>query len=164
MTSPKLNLWNQGMAWLIQGEHYEICSLAKSEPVHLQIGASKRLLSFASRTCTLHVYFSRKWRACWQIKYFYAPIWSRPILKGFIRSHQSIIVLISPRQFAITDSFLSCSRVQDNRVSGIEKAWTRKQNGRKLGKGRAASFDHYTFLGNCQPTPPLRQHFALSKK
>ena len=24
--------------------------------------------------------------------------------------------------------------------------------------------DHYTFLGNCPPTPPLSQHFALSEK
>ena len=24
--------------------------------------------------------------------------------------------------------------------------------------------DHYTFLGNCQPTPPLSQHVALSEK
>ena len=24
--------------------------------------------------------------------------------------------------------------------------------------------DHYTFLGNCPPTPPLHQHFALSEK
>ena len=24
--------------------------------------------------------------------------------------------------------------------------------------------EHYTFLGNCPPTPPLRQHFALSEK
>ena len=23
---------------------------------------------------------------------------------------------------------------------------------------------HYTFLGNCPPTPPLGQHFALSEK
>ena len=23
--------------------------------------------------------------------------------------------------------------------------------------------DHFTFLGNCPPTPPLSQHFALSK-
>ena len=23
--------------------------------------------------------------------------------------------------------------------------------------------DHYTFLGNCPPTPPLTQHFALSE-
>ena len=23
---------------------------------------------------------------------------------------------------------------------------------------------HYTFLGNCPPTPPLSQHFALSEK
>ena len=23
--------------------------------------------------------------------------------------------------------------------------------------------DHYTFLGNCQPTHPLSQHFALSE-
>ena len=23
---------------------------------------------------------------------------------------------------------------------------------------------HYTFLGNCQRTPPLSQHFALSEK
>ena len=26
------------------------------------------------------------------------------------------------------------------------------------------SWDHYTFLENCPPTPPLRQHFALSEK
>ena len=43
------------MAWLTRGENDEICSLAKSAPVHLQIGASKRLLSFASRTCTFPV-------------------------------------------------------------------------------------------------------------
>ena len=43
------------MAWLTRGEDDKICSLAKSEPVHLQIGASKRLLSFASHTCTFHV-------------------------------------------------------------------------------------------------------------
>ena len=24
--------------------------------------------------------------------------------------------------------------------------------------------DHYTFLGNCPPTPPLSQHFVLSEK
>ena len=24
--------------------------------------------------------------------------------------------------------------------------------------------DHYTLLGNCPPTPPLSQHFALSEK
>ena len=24
--------------------------------------------------------------------------------------------------------------------------------------------DHYTFLENCPPTPPLSQHFALSEK
>ena len=24
--------------------------------------------------------------------------------------------------------------------------------------------DHCTFLGNCTPTPPLSQHFALSEK
>ena len=24
--------------------------------------------------------------------------------------------------------------------------------------------DHYTFLGNCPPTPPLSQHFALTEK
>ena len=24
--------------------------------------------------------------------------------------------------------------------------------------------DHYTFLGNCLPTPPLSQHFALNDK
>ena len=24
--------------------------------------------------------------------------------------------------------------------------------------------DHYTFLGNSPPTPPLSQHFALSEK
>ena len=24
--------------------------------------------------------------------------------------------------------------------------------------------DHFTFLGNCPPTPPLNQHFALSEK
>ena len=24
--------------------------------------------------------------------------------------------------------------------------------------------DHYTFLGNCQPTPPLSQYFTLSEK
>ena len=24
--------------------------------------------------------------------------------------------------------------------------------------------DHYKFLGNCPPTPPLNQHFALSEK
>ena len=23
--------------------------------------------------------------------------------------------------------------------------------------------DHFVFLGNCPPTPPLSQHFALSK-
>ena len=23
--------------------------------------------------------------------------------------------------------------------------------------------DHYTFLGNCPPTPPLSQHFPLSE-
>ena len=23
---------------------------------------------------------------------------------------------------------------------------------------------HYTFLGNCPPTPPLSQHFALGEK
>ena len=54
MSSQKLNLGNQGIAWLIQGEHDEICSLAKNGPVHLQIGASKRLLKFASHTCTFH--------------------------------------------------------------------------------------------------------------
>ena len=26
------------------------------------------------------------------------------------------------------------------------------------------SWDQYTFLENCPPTPPLRQHFALSEK
>ena len=26
------------------------------------------------------------------------------------------------------------------------------------------SWDHCTFLENCPPTPPLRQHFALSEK
>ena len=26
------------------------------------------------------------------------------------------------------------------------------------------ALDHYTILGNCPPTPPLSQHFALSKK
>ena len=25
-------------------------------------------------------------------------------------------------------------------------------------------WDHYTFLGNCLPTPPLTQHFALREK
>ena len=25
-------------------------------------------------------------------------------------------------------------------------------------------WDHKTFLGNCPPTPPLSQHFALSEK
>ena len=24
--------------------------------------------------------------------------------------------------------------------------------------------DHYKFLGNCPPTPPLSQHLALSEK
>ena len=40
-----------------------------------------------------------------------------------------MILLISSGQFAITGSFLSCSGVQDSR---------QKQNGRKLGRGRAA--------------------------
>ena len=26
------------------------------------------------------------------------------------------------------------------------------------------NLDDYTFLGNCPPTPPLCQHFALSEK
>ena len=25
-------------------------------------------------------------------------------------------------------------------------------------------YDHYTFLGNCPPTSPLSQHFAVSEK
>ena len=29
---------------------------------------------------------------------------------------------------------------------------------------RVVALDHYTFLGNCPPTPPLSQHFALSEK
>ena len=28
----------------------------------------------------------------------------------------------------------------------------------------ARKTNHYTFLGNCPPTPPLSQHFALSEK
>ena len=66
-----------------------------------------------------------------------------------------MIVLLSSHPFAIAGSFLSCSRVQDSR---------QKQNGRKLGRGRAAAFDHYTFLGNSPLTPPRSQHFALSEK
>ena len=31
-------------------------------------------------------------------------------------------------------------------------------------KGVVEIWDHYTFLGNCPPTPPLSQHFALSDK
>ena len=32
-------------------------------------------------------------------------------------------------------------------------------------KGRDMKIlDHYTFLGNCPPTPHLSQHFALSEK
>ena len=34
----------------------------------------------------------------------------------------------------------------------------------KQGKGLGLVWDHYTFLGNCPPTPPLSQHFALSEK
>ena len=30
--------------------------------------------------------------------------------------------------------------------------------------GRLEKVDHYTFLGNCPPSPPLHQHFALSEK
>ena len=26
------------------------------------------------------------------------------------------------------------------------------------------NLDHYTFVGNCPPTPPLSQDFALSEK
>ena len=26
------------------------------------------------------------------------------------------------------------------------------------------NLDHYMFLGNCLPTPPLSQHFALSER
>ena len=44
MTSQKLNLWNQGIGWLIQRERGEICSLAKNEPVHLQIGGNVEAL------------------------------------------------------------------------------------------------------------------------
>ena len=32
------------------------------------------------------------------------------------------------------------------------------------GNGALKVPDHYTFLGNCPPTPPLSQHFALSEK
>ena len=28
---------------------------------------------------------------------------------------------------------------------------------------RPQLMDHFAFLGNCPPTPPLSQHFALSK-
>ena len=31
-------------------------------------------------------------------------------------------------------------------------------------KLRMENWDHYTFLGNCPPTPPLSQHFALIEK
>ena len=36
-----------------------------------------------------------------------------------------------------------------------------KTKRRKLGRRRAASFDHYRFLGNCPPTPPLSQQYSF---
>ena len=55
ITSQKLNLWNQGTGRLIQREHGEICSLAKNEPVHLQIGGNVEVLFslWASVSCCL---------------------------------------------------------------------------------------------------------------
>ena len=41
---------------------------------------------------------------------------------------------------------------QINEYSGTQLIWT-------LSRG-----DFYKFLGNCPPTPPLNQHFALSEK
>ena len=35
---------------------------------------------------------------------------------------------------------------------------------KKLVLGRRVGADHCTSLGNCPPTPPLSQHFALSEK
>ena len=35
---------------------------------------------------------------------------------------------------------------------------------RNLSAETLACMDHYTFLGNSPPTPPLSQHFALSEK
>ena len=35
---------------------------------------------------------------------------------------------------------------------------------KKLVLGRRVGADHCTSLGNCPPTPPVSQHFALSEK
>ena len=44
-----------------------------------------------------------------------------------------------------------CTHVKDVIIS-LSQVWENK------------NLDHYTFLGNCLPTPPLRQHFALSER
>ena len=46
---------------------------------------------------------------------------------------------------------------------------TTKTAGMPLGKSqnnprKYQKLDQYRFLGNCPPTPPLSQHFALSEK
>ena len=54
----------------------------------------------------------------------------------------------------------------------IKIDWTIKRNVNEKKKKAAWKFpplaidflDYYTLLGNCPPTPPLSQHFALSEK
>ena len=69
-------------------------------------------------------------------------------------------------------------------VAGAWKEWAKERTGAREGDTRGVStsrapvfprahyfqapamhaMDHYTFLENCPPTPPLSQHFALSEK
>ena len=53
-------------------------------------------------------------------------------------------------------SLLACSRLRDSWARGIEKARTRKKNGRKLGRGGRLPFHFF------QPRPHFRAPYTLA--